>query len=589
MKIGTRQRALQQDQPSELAEDHDVAQQCEGEDLLETTMSVIAQGILIHDTDRIIRANQRMIELLDIPAELVERGRPWIDMVRFRAARGDYGDVDELKFAEETDRSKIGVPHSTRQTVGEREIQCEWRVKNGLVFTSFTDITSARIQERRLRNSQARIRRMAERDALTDLYNRRAFDHALEEAVRANLEAGDQADDLALLVFDLDRFKSINDGYGHSTGDVLLKAVAERISRVFRQTDHVARIGGDEFAAICKGCTRESAVAKARELIEIVNQPYTVNDIELSVGVSVGVSVFCAKTKSADELVTAADLALYAAKNDGRGTVAVFHKRMAEQASERLQLETDLRNAERNDELALFYQVQHDLKSSSEVGFEALMRWEHPKFGLLSPDRFIPLAEENGMIIELGRWALHRAASDFSAYDDTTRVAVNVSPAQFRGSDLVRDVYDALNASGLDPSRLEIEVTEQLLIDETEKTLATLNKLRDMGVTLSLDDFGSGYSSLSYLTQFPFSKLKIDRCFIARMLEDARSKSLVTSILALAESLGMKVTAEGVETGEQLAALTRFHCDEAQGYLLGRPAPLTSITGEDDRLINNAA
>lgn len=551
--------------------------------LLETTLSTIAQGLLIHDHTRIVASNDRLAELLDVPRNLLATGQSWLDLVHFRALRGDYGANPE----EHIEAAKIAFEHqrsfTSQHKVGNKYLQTECRFENGHMFVTYTDVTETHRQQERLRESEERVRHMAERDELTGLTNRRAFDEALERSLAVQDE--DAPTSLALVMIDLDRFKPINDTYGHGVGDTVLCQIADRFRSVVREDDIVARIGGDEFAVLLEGLDEDVAIDLAGRLREAAAQPVLMEGDEqlvLRADASIGVAFASEGRRTAETLMVAADLALYSAKNSGRARVSLFDPGMAQKARARLSLETDLRHAVERKQLVLHYQVQRDLRSSQNVGYEALMRWRHPTRGLVQPSDFIPVAEETGLIVELGRWALLQATMDFAEFDDETRVSVNVSPIQFKQSDLVVDVGRALAESGLNPSRLEIEITEQLLIDDTEATLDSLNKLRDLGVILSLDDFGSGYSSLAYLTRFPFSKIKIDRVFIDRMLDDPRCDSLVNSILALAVSLGIKVTAEGVETDEQLLRLIDAHCDEAQGYLLGRPVPLEDITALDE-------
>lgn len=560
----------------------DVTEEEERKILLETTLATMAQGVVIHGETAIVASNDRLAEMLDLPRSLTMAGRSWIDMVSFRALRGDYGDDAEKHIAAAKQAYRDQRSFTSQYRVGENYLQTECRYEGGLMFVTYTDVTESRRQQEKLRASEERVRRLAEHDGLTGLMNRRAFDEALDTALselREN-EGSDDQPQLALMMIDLDRFKPINDTYGHKIGDLVLCDIAERFACIVSDEHVLARIGGDEFAVL----TRNLEAKAVNELAEAIRmsaaEPVVVEGDEnlvLRVDASVG-TVMCGNVRrTPDALMVAADLALYSAKKKGRGRVCTFEPQMARSARARLTLESELRHALERKQIVLHYQVQRDLHSSRDVGYEALMRWEHPDRGMIQPNEFIPVAEETGLIVELGRWALRRATGDFAAFDDRTRVSVNVSPVQFQRSNLVEDVGSALAESGLDPWRLEIEITEQLLIDDSETTLDTLNRLRELGVGLSLDDFGSGYSSLAYLTRFPFSKIKIDRCFIDRMMKDSRSYSLVTSILALAMSLGMKVTAEGVETSEQLARLAEGRCDEAQGYLLGRPGPFEEI------------
>ncbi len=541
--------------------------------VLEATFEAMAQGLLVHDRGTIIASNARLAEVLEIPAELITVGNSWEAIIRYRIERGDYQD-GESHLVRAREAFATRREFTVEAQAGSRTLLTECRHRHGMMFVTYTDITDARARELLLQDKEMEVRKLAAIDGLTNLTNRRAFDEDLQTRLDARGPNADQ-NALALILVDLDRFKPVNDTYGHALGDALLQTLSDRFRGVIRQGDTMARIGGDEFAAIVEVSSESDALKFAGRLRDAAKRPVVVGDTELNVDASVGVAFLNGETNDAESLLMAADLALYAAKEAGRGTVRTYKPELAERAKERYSLEQDLRSALENDEVVLFYQVQRDLHTNKDVGYEALMRWQHPARGLVSPADFIPLAEETGLIVDMGRWALRQAATDFADLDKTTRVAVNVSPVQFVKSDLVADVKAALDESGLEPERLEIEITEDLLIEDTENTLRILSELRELGLSLSLDDFGSGYSSLAYLTQFPFTKLKIDRCFTERMLLDNRSRSLVTSILALASSLGMKVTAEGVETAAQLAMLTDGSCDEAQGYLLGKPVPFT--------------
>ena len=443
------------------------------------------------------------------------------------------------------------------------------------IVTAIRDVTERH-------HAQERIRFLAEKDPLTGLMNRRSFDLELDRRLRTVRREGEPPH-LALMMIDLDRFKPVNDTYGHAVGDALLRALADRFTAALRSPegdrggDVVARLGGDEFVALAWIHRKEEAEGLAERLRVAATQAVGIEGYEVAVGASIGYAVGSDDGDNPKELRWCADIALYAAKHSGRGRTVAFAPRMAEETRERLALEKDLRGALSRGEISLHYQVQHDIKAGQAVGYEALMRWNRPERGMVPPSEFIPVAEETGLIVMLGRWALERAARDFAYFDDATRVSVNVSPVQFRNGDIVRDVTHALESSDLAPSRLEIEITEELLLRDTEEMLERLDELRALGVSLSLDDFGSGYSSLSYLTRFPFTKIKIDRSFINRMSSDDRTHALVRSMLSLAASLDLKVTAEGVETHAQLMVLAKGQCDEAQGYLLGRPMPFSEL------------
>ena len=556
----------------------DITRSEEREMLLENMMAEMAQGLLILRGDEIVACNDHVAQMLSVDPDYVRVGRRWMDMVYLRAERGDFGDDPEPVLSLARQKVSAREPYSGRERAGDLTLICEARWCDELNIVTYTDITSDAERERKLRESEARVSYLAHHDALTGLTNRAAFDLTLAQRIADGIPT-------SLFLIDLDRFKPINDQHGHHVGDKLLQTVGTRLTDTAKSLGQsvdvkVARLGGDEFAVICDRLDEGVVDGFAQSLDHAVARTVEYRGLRLTVGASTGV----AATDSADEatstaegLLQCADLALYAAKDAGRGHHAVYDATMAEAARQRIRVEGDLRGALARDEIILHYQVQRDLKSSSDIGYEALMRWQHPELGMVAPDSFIPVAEENGLIVELGRYALIRAACDFATFDETTRVAINVSPVQFERSDIVADVTQALDVSGLDPSRMEIEITEQLLITDTESTLATLERLKEMGVGLSLDDFGSGYSSLAYLTRFPFSKLKIDRCFVDRMLLDGRSSALVSSILTLARSLGMRVTAEGVENVGQLASLLDGDCDEVQGFLVGRPVPFEQL------------
>ena len=389
---------------------------------------------------------------------------------------------------------------------------------------------------------------------------------------------------MAVLCLDLDRFKPVNDTLGHPVGDALLRAVAARLLACVREGDTAARLGGDEFAVLQAGAGQpEAAGALARRLVEALSAPYEVLGHQVVVGASVGVALAPGDGRDPDELLKRADMALYRAKADGRGTFRSFEPGMDARLQARRLLELDLRKALAAGELELHYQPLVDLRTGAVSALEALLRWRHPARGLVPPGEFVPLAEEIGLIVPVGGWVLRRACADAAGWPGGVRVAVNLSAAQFRGRELVAAVVGALAAAGLAPARLELEITETVLLRDGEATLATLRELRALGVRIAMDDFGTGYSSLGYLRSFPFDKIKIDRCFVRDLGASADCEAIVRAVTGLGGSLGIATTAEGVETEEQLERLRAEGCDEAQGFHLGRPMPAADVRALLDR------
>ncbi|MFC0386015.1 putative bifunctional diguanylate cyclase/phosphodiesterase [Muricoccus vinaceus] len=425
-----------------------------------------------------------------------------------------------------------------------------------------------------LRAQNAHITFLAHHDALTGLPNRVMFNERLMEA----LEAHRHGAGFALLCLDLDHFKEVNDALGHPMGDELLKAVAIRLRSCVREGDVVARLGGDEFAILQHGPKfPELAQVLAARIVQELSAPFDLDGNCAVVGTSIGIAIVNHELSSADTLLRSADLALYRAKAEGRGTFCFFEQSMNDKVQARRAIEVDLRTALVRDELEVFYQPLFHLSAGQVGGFEALVRWRHPTRGLVSPAQFIPIAEELGLIVPLGEWVMIQACKEAVTWPRDIKVAVNLSPAQFRSNGLSKSIRRALNESGLPAGRLELEITESALLQDSEAVLATLHELRSLGIRIALDDFGTGYSSLSYLRSFPFDKLKIDQSFVREMGYRPDCQAIVVSVLGLAAELGMATTAEGVETEEQLEQLREFGCTEAQGYLFDRPRPAGEI------------
>ena len=431
------------------------------------------------------------------------------------------------------------------------------------VVGTYIDITERKASEQR-------IAYMARHDVLTGLPNRAVFHEHLEKRMAEVRRGRGQA---ALLCLDLDRFKSVNDLLGHPAGDELLRQIAIRLNATVREGDVVVRLGGDEFAIIVSHLDHaHQASMLAQRVIEAVGQPLDLGGHFVTVGVSIGIALAPPNGEAPDALFKNADLALYRAKASARNTYCFYEAGMDAAVESRMQLEFEMREAVMCGSFALHYQPVLHLTDDRIVGFEALMRWPHPTRGMIAPDQFIPLAEETGLIVPLGAWALHEACREAASWPDHLRIAVNVSAIQFQQAGLEKSVMSALTTAGLAPHRLELEITESVLVQDAEAVIACLHRLRDFGVRIALDDFGTGYSSLSYLRRFPFDKIKIDRSFI-REISDPSAAAIVRAVVGIAEHLGASVTAEGVETAAQLEQVRREGCCEVQGYLVSRPLP----------------
>lgn len=431
--------------------------------------------------------------------------------------------------------------------------------------------------------SQATIAHLAHHDALTGLGNRLLIDTQLNDAIAHRQQHGG---DLAVLLIDLDGFKAINDTLGHSTGDSVLKHFSSRLRNALRDSDKIGRLGGDEFVIIQHSHEQpKDATALATRLIDLIKTPFSIDNQKLVIGASIGIAVADGDYQDADQLLRAADLAMYRAKADGRGRFRFFEPEFDRLVQERRDLEVALRTAVDQDALKIQYQPLVNLQTNRISGFEALSRWEDPQRGFVPPSTFIALAEEIGLIDLIGERVLKHACAEATRWPGDITVAVNLSPAQFRSGNLVRAVKDALAASGLPPSRLELEITESIFLQDSETNLAVLVQLGDLGVKISMDDFGTGYSSLGYLRSFPFDKIKIDRSFIRDLPTSQSSVAIVRAICGLARSFGASTTAEGVETDDQLTQIRAEGCTDVQGYIFSKPLPASEIPALLARLL----
>lgn len=537
--------------------------------LLDTALENMSQGLCMFDAEGCaILFNERYIQMMESSAVAL-KGQSLLDLFRQKKASGAFaGDPEEI-FAQVMADIRAGKPSTKIVQTGAGHVLrvIEQPMQGGGWVATFEDITE-------WQKAQAQISHMARHDSLTNLPNRTLFREQLEEA----LWRAKRNDHIAVLCLDLDHFKGINDSLGHPIGDDLLREVACRLTDCVREGDTVCRLGGDEFAIVQIGSDPQTSPTNlANRLIEVVSAPYNIQGHQITIGVSIGVAVAPNDGSDADQLLKNSDLALYRAKEDGGGIFHFFEIGMDARAQARRLQEIDLRGALLRSEFLVYYQPIQDLKADRVVGFEALVRWNHPLRGMVAPLNFIPLAEETGLIVPLGDWVLRTACSDAAGWSQDVCVAVNLSPAQFKSRNLVPSVVSALEDSDLSACRLELEITESVLLHDSDATLATLHKLRSLGVRISMDDFGTGYSSLSYLRSFPFDKIKIDRSFVSELATRDDSMAIVRAVTGLGKSLGISTTAEGVETSEQLALLRLEGCTEVQGYLFSPPRPAEDV------------
>jgi diguanylate cyclase (GGDEF)-like protein len=533
----------------------------------DAALANMPQGLCFFNADQeLVVCNKRYAELYGLTLEQTQPGTSLRSILQARNARGVIQDAEQI-LGEVL--ANAGNPfNAIRELQNGRAVSVHTQpMPDGGWIATHEDVTDRR-------KADAQIAYLAHHDALTGLPNRLRFQQEMDRALN---EVGSDKK-LAVLCLDLDRFKAVNDSLGHSFGDMLLQQVARRLKECVRDGDTIARLGGDEFAIINPGIEDpQHAGTLAQRIINRLCDPYDLDGYQAIIGTSVGIAVGPADGQDSVRLLKSADMALYRAKADGRGICRFFQAEMDAWLQRRRALEMDLRKALSNGELELHYQPVLQLTTNEITGFEALLRWNHPQLGRIYPADFIPLAEETNLIGEIGAWVLKQACIEAMTWPSQIRVAVNLSATQFEHRRVALDVVAALSSSHLPANRLEVEITEAVMLRNTDSVVTTLHQLRELGVRISMDDFGTGYSSLSYLRKFPFDKIKIDRCFVQDLETDRNAASIVRAVIGLGAGLGISTNAEGVETKEQLARLRAEGCAEIQGYLLSPPIPSNKI------------
>jgi diguanylate cyclase (GGDEF)-like protein/PAS domain S-box-containing protein len=535
---------------------------------LDTAVNNMTQGLLLFDSSqRLVICNQRYLDMYGLSAEVVKPGCSFRDVIAHRKQTGSFtADIDQYVARVLRDIAHRNAMIITTPDGRSVQVVNEPLADGGWVATH-EDVTEQR-------RAEERITHLAHYDALTDLPNRTLF----HEQIKRELAHAGPDRQLAVLYIDIDEFKSVNDSLGHMIGDELLKAVAISLRACVRETDFVARLGGDEFAIVQTGVTGAADVTELiHRIFDAIRAPYECLGHQVTTDASIGIALAPQDGSDLDQILKNADLAMYAAKAAGRRTHRFFAPEMDAEVRARRMLEIDLRQAIIDGGFEVYYQPCLDLQDNRITGCEALLRWRHPTRGMISPVDFVPIAEETGLINQLGEWVLTTACAEAATWPNDVRLAVNVSPVQFKSGTLALKVIAALGASGLAASRLELEITEAVLIRDDDAALAVLHQLRAIGVRIALDDFGTGYSSLSYLQRFPFDKIKIDRCFVTDIAEPEGSASIVEAVVNIAAARRMTTTAEGVETEQQRELLRALGCSEMQGYLFSPPKPAAIV------------
>lgn len=555
--------------------------------ILDTALDNMSQGLAMFDREqKLIVCNEKYLELYDLPSELGEPGTSLTDIVKRRIANGFFSGSSPKEYLQSRVAAGTLPRHTNQQQLEQfndgRTIRVTRRsLGSGGWVTTHEDVTE-------LRRNEAQIAFMAHHDALTGLANRSHFKEKIEEA---RLRLVNEGRPFSVLMLDLNRFKKINDSLGHGAGDLLLKEVANRLRNVAGNTGVVSRLGGDEFAIIHSPATlrdsdishvarRDCITAFVGRIIDAFDGCFDLGGHKVSAGTSVGIALAPDDGTDYEDLLKKADLALYVAKSRGRSSYSFFDAEMMIEADARHKLEADMRVALERDEFEVHYQPIIDVKTRKPTGVEALVRWRHPERGLIAPREFIPLAEDTGLIAQIGELVLRRACQDAVDWPKHIKVAVNLSAVQFCQSSLFDVIRRALDDSGLPPSRLEVEVTESVLLDGETDYVSLLHQIRNFGITVALDDFGTGYSSVNHFKRFPFDKIKIDQSFTEDVTEQTNSLAIVGAVIGLARGLDMLTTAEGIETEEQLEIMRIAGVTLAQGYLFGKPCPKSELQFE---------
>lgn len=529
---------------------------------LKTTLDHMDLGLMIVDAGGTISfCNRRAIELLDLPTGMMDTHPTAAEVIEFQRNCGEFAEAHQTPFDTALLLNDQATYERRRPNGTVLEIHTTPLPGGGMIRT-YSDITARATAE-------VMLSLAASHDQLTGLANRNGFNLRLDAA----LAAAQRSDTtLAVLCLDLDRFKAVNDTLGHHAGDQLLIQVAQRMRDAARALDVIGRLGGDEFAIVLPGANIAGAEHVSERLLEAIREPYTLKGQKIGVGISIGAAIYPTDGATSEELLRNADTALYNAKASGRNTWRAFAAVDGAREHHRVELEQEFRAAVEAHQFDLVYQPICDGSTREPAAFEVLLRWDHAVRGEVSPAEFIPVAERTGLIVPLGQWVIETACAEAAVWAMPLRVAVNLSPAQFRERGLPEFIRDVLSRTGLSPNRLDLEVTEGLLLEDVENVISTMQALRAMGIRIVLDDFGTAQSNLSYLRGFPFDAVKIDRSFLRALKSDRHARALVEAMLAMARALGLDVIGEGVETEEQLDLLNHLRCRWMQGYLLGRPA-----------------